>query len=86
MGCINHVMMGIECKYDDMSMCMCDKNMFVGCLQVWLISAVDDSTKSISIASFRDHVQKMHSEGNRGFRQEYKVGGAFGMQMQICHL
>ena len=24
----------------------------------------------------------MHSEGNRGFRQEYKVGGAFGMQLQ----
>ena len=36
---------------------------------------VGDRTRPISIASFRDHVQKMHLERNKGFEQEYKVGG-----------
>ena len=78
-----HMLMGIKCKYDDISTWMCDKNMFVGCLKVWL-SAVDDSKKPIRIVSFRDHIQKMHSEGNREFRQECKVGGASDMQLKYA--
>ena len=39
-----------------------------------LFSAVGDRTRPISITSFRDHVQTMHMERNKGFEQEYKVG------------
>ena len=29
----------------------------------------------ISVTSFQDHVQKMHSENNKGFDLEYQVQG-----------
>ena len=36
-------------------------------------STVTDRMKPISVTSFRDHVQQMHAERDRGFEIEYKV-------------
>ncbi|KAL5486438.1 hypothetical protein EMCRGX_G018913 [Ephydatia muelleri] len=37
-----------------------------------IATEVGDRTRPISITSFRDHVQTMHMERNKGFEQEYK--------------
>ena len=36
-------------------------------------STVTDRMKPISVTSFRDHVQQMHAERDRGFEIEYQV-------------
>ena len=36
-------------------------------------STVTDRMKPISVISFRDHVQQMHAERDRGFEIEYQV-------------
>ena len=58
------------------------QNLDYGVVGKWLLKhsvilffflTVTDRMKPISIISFRDHVQQMHSEGDRGFESEYQV-------------
>ena len=44
-------------------------------------SIVTDRMKPISIISFRDHVQQMHSEQDRGFESEYQVLNSYHKQI-----
>ena len=54
---------------------------YISTIFFFVSSIVTDRMKPISIISFRDHVQQMHSEQDRGFESEYQVVNSYHKQI-----